>query len=142
MSGKLLSSIVFESEGIEGLLGVIRNEAKLLFQSIVSEHLSEPRLPLSEPEFAELKNVQNKSGVKASAWVSIGLAVAGIGAGVYGFLQENEYKRLHKEYVKTEIPNEAESLRKEAETAAERRNIGYTVGSALLASGITIYFVF
>jgi uncharacterized protein (UPF0254 family) len=97
---------------------------------------------LSEPEFSELKNVQNKSGVKASAWVSIGLAVAGIGTGVYGFLQENEYKKLHKDYYAAKTTDEAVAKRKDAEIAESRRNIGYTVGSALLASGITIYFVF
>ncbi|MDR2732625.1 MAG: hypothetical protein LBB36_05345, partial [Fibromonadaceae bacterium] len=48
MNAKLLSSIVFESKDIDGLLGAIRKEAKPLFQSIITSK------PLSEPGFAGL----------------------------------------------------------------------------------------
>jgi hypothetical protein len=151
MSGKLLSSIVFESQDIDGLLGVIRNEAKPLFQNILDlKALSEPRLlPLSEPRLTGLKDSQDnnginaeipsqKPGVKASTWVGIGLAVVGTCTGVYGFLQHNEADKLYKDY--DNAPDEAKW--KKVKDAASRRNIGYIVGSALLASGITIYFVF
>jgi TolB-like protein len=171
MGGKLLSSIVFESENIEGLLGAIRNEAKPLFQNILElKTLSEPRYPrlenlqdtshiyLQSGESNTLHRSQlfrehpqdgypvnrgsDKGSMRLPQWVGVGLAVAGIGAGIYGIFQNSEYERLHSEYMKTEIPSEAESLRKKAEGAESRRKIGYTVGSALLASGITIYFVF
>jgi hypothetical protein len=163
MSGKLLSSIVFESEDIEGLLEVIRKEANPLFQSILDLKAlaasSEPRLTglkdsqdssnirLELEQSSKSLNQVNQGSDKGSSmrvpqWLGIGLAVAGIGMGVYGYLQENEYKKQHREYMKTEIPSKAESLRNKAETAESRRNIGYIVGSALLASGITIYFVF
>jgi TolB-like protein len=138
MGAKLLSSIVFESDNIEGLLGVIRSEAKPLFQSISSE----PRYPRLE-DFQDNKDINTeissqKSGVKAFNWIGIGLAAAGVGAGVYGYLQHKEADKLYKDY--DNAPDEAKW--KKVEDAASWRKIGYIVGGALLASGITIYFVF
>jgi TolB-like protein len=154
MSGKLLSSIVFESEDIDGLLGVIRNEAKPLFQNILDLKAgqSKPVLSVPEPKLAEVKDSNDnkinaeipsqKSGVKVSTWVGVGLAVAGIGAGVYGILQDGEFKSSLKDYNKATVPKEIDKKRKDSQDAESRRNIGYIVGGVLLASGITIYFVF
>jgi TolB-like protein len=147
MGGKLLSSIVFESEDIEGLLNVVRKEAGPLFQKIMSKPLSEPRkalsesaIPPSESKFTELKNEQNKSGVKTFTWIGIGLAVAGIGAGVYGVLQNSEYEKLRKDY--SDASADFDKKWKNMEDAKGRRNLSYIICGALLASGITIYFVF
>jgi TolB-like protein len=150
MSGKLLSSIVFESEDIEGLLGVIRNEAKPLFKNILDLKTanSKPVLSLSEPQLKDSQDNKDinteipsqKSSVKASAWVGIGLAVAGIGAGVYGVLQNSEYEKLRKDY--SDASADFDKKWKDMEDAKGRRNLGYIIGGVLLASGITVFFVF
>ncbi|MDR2732119.1 MAG: hypothetical protein LBB36_02765, partial [Fibromonadaceae bacterium] len=116
MNAKLLSSIVFESKDIDGLLNVIRKEAKPLFQKILESSAKNPvSNPWSEPKFSELKNSQNNTfnsvntvnsensgsdnkGMRLPQWLGIGFAVAGIGAGVYGILQESEYKDLYEKY--------------------------------------------
>jgi len=127
MSGKLLYSIVFESSDIEGLLTAIRSQAKPLFQSIIDSRRA---------------TRASKSGIGVPQWIGIGLTVAGIGAGIYGVLQNNEYKDLHKRYMDSKDASDAKARWKKVENAASNRNIGYIAGAALLASGITIYFVF
>jgi oligoendopeptidase F len=144
MSGKLLSSIVFESENISGLLGVIRSEAKPLFQSILdlkalSIGLKDNHPADSSKSLNQANQVSDKGGMKMPQWLGIGLAVAGIGAGVYGILQNNEYDNLYNDYQNT--ANFGKKW-KDVENAKGRRNIGYIIGSALLASGVTVYFVF
>ncbi|MDR0518180.1 MAG: hypothetical protein LBH25_14190 [Fibromonadaceae bacterium] len=167
MSGKLLSSIVFESENIDGLLGVIRNEAKPLFQSILNLKTAQSKpiviVPVPEPRLTGLKdssdiklepeqsskslNQENhgsdkSSGMRVPQWLGIGLALAGISAGVYGILKENEFKNLLKEYHNATTVEDVQKKRNDSQDAEKQRNIGYIVGSALLAGGITIYFVF
>jgi len=129
LSGKLISSIVFESENIDGLLGVIRAEAKPLFQSILKQRPS------------HIEASQDASGIGVPQWVGIGLAVAGLGAGVYGVLQESQYKKLHRDYRKA-TATDADAKWQKVEDAKSRRNMGYIIGSALLAGGITVWFVF
>jgi len=143
MSGKLLYSIVFESKDINGLLSVIRAEAKPLFQSILDSR--SPLVPspeIAKPEIAAKPEVSVPSDnrIGAPQWVGIGLAVAGIGAGVYGLLQESQYKKLHDDYKEAET--DIEDKWQKAEDAKSRRNVGYIIGSALLAGGITVWFVF
>jgi hypothetical protein len=144
MSGKLLSSIVFESENINGLLGVIRSEAKPLFQSILDLKALSTGLKDSQDYSSKSLNqanqVSDKGGMKMPQWLGIGLAVAGIGAGVYGVLQNSEYKKLNDKYLG--VSDNFDKKWKDMEDAKGRRNIGYITGSILLASGITIYFVF
>jgi len=147
MSGKLLSSIVFESTDIDGLLGIIRAEAKPLFQGILAQ--SHPSIAVPPPETAKISeiskpevSVQPASGIGVPQWVGIGLAVAGIGAGIYGFLQNSQYKSLHDDYMKAQVTEDVVGKRKDAEDAMRRRNIGYIAGAALLAGGIMVYFVF
>jgi len=137
-SGKLLSSMVFESEGIDGLLNVIRKEAKPLFQSILETR--ERKLVVSAPLNDRSLNGAEENGIRLPQWIGIGLAVAGIGFGVYGISQESEYKKLNKDYLAA--TDDFDGKWKKAEDAKGRRNIGYIIGSALLASGITVYFVF
>ena len=159
MNAKLLASIVFESSDIDGLLGVIRNEAKPLFQKILETSAKKPALPEPKPEqasnpWSEPNLNQDKSlnqvnqgsdnkGLRLPQWLGIGFAIAGIGADVYGVLQNGEYKDLHNEYGNIQTTTEETvAKRKEAQEAEKRRNLGYIIGGALLASGITIYFAF
>ncbi|GBU26367.1 hypothetical protein R83H12_03063 [Fibrobacteria bacterium R8-3-H12] len=134
MSGKLLSSIVFESENIEGLLSAIRSEAKPLFQSILDLH--SPVVAVPPPI-----EVAKAGGMGVPQWVGIGLAVAGIGMGIYGIVQNGNYKSLHDDYMKAS-EEDAVAKWKKVEDAKSLRNLGYIAGSALLAGGITIWFVF
>ena len=159
MGAKLLASIVFESKDINGLLNVIRNEAKPLFRSILDTKQGKPMPePLSEPGLSGFKDSQDyakisanpenlgnpvnhgsdNKGMRLPQWLGIGLSVAGIGAGVYGVVQQSQSSKLYKEYDKDPVP----AKWKKVEDADSRRNIGYIVGGALLASGITVWFVF
>jgi TolB-like protein len=153
MNAKLLSSIVFESKDIDGLLEVIRKEAKPLFQSIISSKplsapLSEPGLKDSQ-DYSDMNLNQDKSlnqvnqgsdnkSMRLPQWLGISFAVAGIGAGVYGILQHGEADKLYKDYNKD--PDVAKWQK--VEDAKSNRNLGYIIGGALLASGITVWFVF
>jgi hypothetical protein len=135
MGGKLLSSIVFESKDIDGLLAAIRSEAKPLFQSILGSRA--PSLPALPPGQAT-----SGGGIGVPRWIGIGLAAAGIGMGVYGFLQNCKHKSLGSDYGNATTADDAGAKWKKADDAKQRRNIGYIVGSALLAGGITVYFAF
>jgi len=134
--GKLLSSMVFESGDIDGLLNAVRKEAKPLFQSILSDKKA------AKPASIDSGIDAGGSGsiMPLPKWIGIGLAVAGIGFGVYGFSQESEYKKLNRDYL--QATDNFDSKWKKAEDAKGRRNLGYMIGSALLAGGITVYFVF
>jgi len=145
MSGKLLSSIVFESKDITGLLNAIRAEAKPLFQSILDQR--SPQVPL--PETAKVAEapkpeapVQPASGIGVPQWIGVGLAVAGIGVGIYGILQNSKYSSLHDDYEKARTAGDTKTKWQDMEDAKSRRNLGYIIGSALLAGGVTVWFVF
>jgi len=150
MGGKLLSSIVFESNDIDGLLGVIRKEAEPLFQTILLKKQPElslptevkPKIDVSEvvSSSASSSGSSGKSNLAWIKWVGVGLAAVGTGIGIYGLVQNSEYKDLNDEYLTA--TNDFDSKWKKAEDAKSRRNIGYILGTALLSGGITIYFVF
>jgi hypothetical protein len=146
MSGKLLSSIVFESANIDGLLAAIRSHAKPLFQSILDSRPAAIPPPaavtLVAADFPKPAVSVSGGGTGVPQWIGIGLAAAGIGMGIYGFLQNVEYDRLGKDYNSAIAKEDAEAKRQKADDAGKRRNIGYIIGSALLAGGITVYFVF
>ncbi|GBU25212.1 hypothetical protein R83H12_01853 [Fibrobacteria bacterium R8-3-H12] len=138
MSGKLLSSIVFESKDIDGLLGTIRSEAKPLFQGILDLHLASKAGGVTKPE----ANAKPAGGIGVPQWIGIGLAAAGIGMGVYGFLQNGKYKDFHKEYGDAQTAEDSDAKWRKMEDAKSSRNLGYIIGSALLAGGITVWVVF
>jgi len=140
MGGKLLSSIVFESKDIAGLLAAIRSEARPLFQSILD---SRPVVvpPVAAP-LPETVPVPSSSGLGLPQWIGIGLAAAGIGAGIYGFLQNKKYKNLYNDYLNAPTSGEAEAKKRDGEKVGQKRNIGYIAGAALLAGGVTVWFVF
>jgi TolB-like protein len=139
-NGKLLGNIVMESKDVIGLLAVIREKSPALFGKIKSE-----------PEFTELKNVQNvQSGISTqksntSFYVAIGLDVLGAVALGYGIYQHINSNKLYDDYKK--MPqghgdDEYDKALKKANSAQQRRNIGYSVGSALLAAGIGVHIWF
>jgi len=138
ISGKLLSSIVFESSDIEGLLTAIRDQAKPLFQSILDSRLA-TSAPISVKDSPK---AEVSGGMGVPQWIGLGMAVAGIGAGVYGFLQNSKAKDFHDKYMDSVNGYDAKNKWSNVESAKSNRDIGYIVGAALLASGITVYFVF
>jgi TolB-like protein len=149
MSGKLLSSIVFESMNIDGLLSAIRSHAKPLFQGILDSRPSPP--PLLSPTSPAASQAGDAHSPLAPAagrgfgipqWVGIGLAAAGMGVGIYGILQNGRYKSLHGDYMNASSAADAEGAWQKVEDAKGSRNMGYAIGAALLAGGITVYFVF
>ena len=158
MNAKLLASIVFESKDIKGLLNVIRSEAKPLFQSILDTKQGKPiPEPLSESGLTGLKDSQDyksskslnqvnqgsdNKGMRVPQWLGIGLSVAGIGMGVYGFLQDIEFKKQRDNYDNGKEGDNFKAIWEKAEDAKKKRTIGYIAGGALLASGITVWFVF
>jgi len=140
MSGKLLSSIVFESKDIASLLSVIRAEAKPLFQSILDSRSPLAPSPETTKVSETIKPEVSGGRMGVPQWVGIGLVVAGIGAGIYGVLQESQYMKFHEDYKNAETDIEAKWQK--VEDAKSRRDMGYIIGSALLAGGVTVWFVF
>jgi TolB-like protein len=148
MSGKLLSSIVFESDDIDGLLAAIRSDAKPLFHGILDSHPVVPAPIAVQPPNQAVSDMPAKpvapvsgGGIGVPQWAGIGLAAAGIGMGIYGFLQNSQYNKLYKDY-QGATESDTNAKWKKAEDASKRRNIGYIIGSALLAGGVAVYFVF
>ena len=136
-NGKLLGNIVMESKDVIGLLGVIREKSPALFGRI-----------LSEPEFSEFKNLQNgevaSEKSNASFFVAVGLDVLGAVALGYGIYQHIHSNKLYDDYKKMPYGSDDEygKALDKANSAQQRRNIGYTIGSALLAAGIAVHIWF
>jgi TolB-like protein len=142
-SGKLLGSIVIESKDVVGLLAMIREKSPGLFSKI----------RVSEPEFTEFKNVQNEEKgstdtfkkSNTSFFVAIGLDVLGAAMLGYGIYQHINSNKLYDDYKK--MPQDLDMDKydkalKKANDAQRQRNIGYTIGSTLLATGIAVHIWF
>ncbi|MDR2595300.1 MAG: hypothetical protein LBC87_11080 [Fibromonadaceae bacterium] len=152
-NGKLLGSIVMESKDIIGLLAVIREQSPGLFGKIKSEPDANSLLTNGRTaegrSFSELKNVQNGEVAakksNASFFVAIGLDVLGaamFGYGIYQHINSNklydDYKKMPQDY----SDDEYDKALKKANDAQRQRNIGYSIGSALLATGIAVHIWF
>jgi hypothetical protein len=134
MSGNLLGSFVTESDDIDGLLSEMRKRAPGLFAKMPKS---------SEPGFSGFKDKQDKSPIKTSTWVAIGLDVLGVAAIGFGIWQNSEANKLLKDYRALKGPNDDyNGARKKAESAATKRNAGYIIGGALLAAGIGVHIWF
>jgi TolB-like protein len=147
MGGKLLSSIVFESEDIEGLLGVIRKEAGPLFQKILFVVKKEASPSFQrKPSNIDTGISTSESGImRTSQWVSIGLDILGaaaIGWGIYQNSQVGAHKKVYDRIPEGSPESDFEFAYKKVDDAKSMRNIGYIAGGVLLASGITIYIFF
>jgi len=86
-------------------------------------------LELIEPEATRKARLLKK---KIRRYTAIGLDILGAGAIAYGIIENNNVVKY-----KDETAMEPESWR-----AAERRNIAYSVGGSLLATGITLHILF
>ena len=80
-----------------------------------------------------------------STWVGIGLDVVGAGLIAYGFYQNSVVDSNLEDY--RDLPAGQENSVydnswNQVEDAKTNRNIGYAVGTALLAAGIAVHFVF
>ncbi|MCL2282944.1 MAG: hypothetical protein FWC26_06465 [Fibromonadales bacterium] len=147
MSGKLLSSVVMESQDIKGLLAAIRAQAPSLFGVMLPPESVSPPLQVEKPiEVAELPpmpEVSKKS--KTPFYVALGLDILGaavLGIGVYNNAYMNnlykDYKNMPFNLNEEEYKNEY----KKVEAAKTDRNILYVVGSTLLLTGIAFHIYF
>ena len=164
MGGKLLSSIVFESENADGLLKVIREQSKPLFEKIPIEPLSEslvlnPDSPLSEPRFSGLKDSPDEKkietninteqvgekGFGAGFWTAVALDVIGAGLIAYGVVKNSEIGDLQKDYDALNESSPQEDFtdkRNKMDDAKSIRNIMYISGGISLAAGIGVHIWF
>ena len=138
MDGNLIGSFSAESKGVEGLLSAIREKSPAMFAAIKTN------VNLKKPKPAT-NILSTPSGPKSNAWIAVSLDVLGavaLGIGMYNHINAkslyNDYKAMepgHDDYY-------YEPIRKEAKDAQKVGNIGYIVGSVLLASGIAIHIWF
>jgi len=138
MSGNLLGSFVTESKDIMGLLATIREKAPELFA-----HLPKQK-PQSESRFSGLKDSQNKD-VKANTqksynWLAISLDILGAAAIGFGIYQHINANSLYDDY--KNLPHDDRNALQKANDAQKMRNIGLTMGTALLATGIAVHIWF
>ncbi len=142
MSGKLLGSIVMESNDIKGLLTAIREQAPALFAGITTNtdlkienqklDNPQPSIPSPQPEPSPSKKI------RTSTWIAIGLDVLGAAAIGYGIYQQNQKDKLYKDYKN----NLQESTLKKANDAQDFRDIGFIAGGVLLGAGIAVHIWF
>jgi len=144
ISGKLLGSIVIESKDVIGLLAMIREKSPELFVKIMSEpELTEPKKLQNDEKILQVTTTQEKSN--SSLFVAIGLDVLGAAALGYGIYQHINSNKLYNDYKK--MPQDLAMDKyykalKKANDAQRQRNIGYTIGSTLLATGIAVHIWF
>jgi len=81
---------------------------------------------------ADKTREQRAKRKKIFRYTAIGLDILGAGALAYGYFENTNVVKYVDE----------EAKEPEAERAATRRNVGYIVGGALIASGITIHILF
>jgi len=93
--------------------------------SFVAESVTDNSIP------ANVGAESGSGGGVLKTVISIGLVAGGLGGIVYGLLQDKDVQYA------VDYKNG-----KKAVDAEKRRNIGYGVGAALLACGITVYIVF
>jgi len=98
-------------------------------------------LETSPPEVF-LSPVQSGDRMVVPPWLGKGLVAAGLGVGIYGLFQNGKYGSFYKDFKTAKSVDEEKASEQKAEEAKQRRDIGYTIGSALLASGLTIYIIF
>jgi hypothetical protein len=149
MSGNMLGSFVTESTSARGLLETIRERAPGLFARIQPS--------LSESEFTELKNLQNKTHTpipipqtpkqsSSSFFIALSLDMLSVAAFGFGVYQNSNANKYYADYKKTpanleEFDGKKAELKK-MNDAKTLRNVAYGVGGALLATGIAVHVWF
>ena len=138
MSGNLIGSFSAESKGVEGLLLAIREKSPAMFASIKTN----VDLRKTKPD----TNIPSTpSGPKNNAWIAVSLGALGVAALSIGIYNHINAKNLYNDYKAMEPGHDDsyyEPTRQEAKDAQNVGNIGYIVGSVLLASGIAIHIWF
>lgn len=158
MGGKLIGSIVMESEDIDGLLTAIRQEANPLFNKItaIAPPPAKPKTPPpTTAKFASLKfpdrkiypiienyaAPQVKQAKGSIDWKVWAVDIIGAAALTYGFYQDREAVKLYNDNYIAQNQNFDDNW-KDVDNAKNRRNIGYLAGVLILASGITLHIWF
>jgi len=127
MSGNLLGSFVTESKDVMGLLATVRKESPSLF------------VLLSAPP---PQSTSQKSSLAFPIAVTFDvLGAAALSFGIYQHINSNKLYKDYKDIPKGE-PDKYEPALQKANDAQKLRNIGYTAGAALLATGIAIHVWF
>jgi len=152
MSGNLLGSFVTESKDVMGLLATIRQKAPGLFANlktsgelkVESGELKKQEAPQNNSQLSTLNpQLEKKSSTPFLIALSLDiLGAAAIGFGVYQHINAN---KLHDDYKKMpdgKPQKEYDSALKKANDAQQMRNIGLSVGGALLATGIAVHVWF
>jgi TolB-like protein len=150
-SGKLLTSFTGESQTVEGFLGTIREKSAQMFDAILkmdgytrapvakAELPPSPSAPVSIPTGIETKP-ESKSSL---GWLPWSLDVLGVAALGFGVWQEFETSSAMDRYNKKgQSAAYYKKAKDDANSASTLRNVGYIAGGVLLATGITLHFVF
>jgi len=146
MSGRLLGSIVVESQDVKGLLIAIREQAPALFSRILSDTPPSGH-PSVRGEVSSLDSSPTSTPQKSNSAFTIALSLDFLGAAVIGFgiyqhINANKLYDDYKNMTKDFSPEECERALEKANSAKQKRNTFYTIGSTLLASGIFVHIWF
>ncbi|MCL2207892.1 MAG: hypothetical protein FWB90_07355 [Fibromonadales bacterium] len=163
MSGNLLGSFVTESKDIMGLLATIRQKAPELFSHLKTsgvEISGELKVESGELKIQETqennsqlstlnsqlkKDSQLEKKSKTPFYIALSLDLLGAAALGFGIYQHINANSLHDDYKKMQQgqpQKEYDSALKKANDAQQMRNIGLSVGGALVAAGIAVHIWF
>jgi len=150
MNGKLLGSIVMESNDMKGLLTAIREQSPALFARIdvpqkPNANLKIENQKLDSSQLSTLNSQLSTKKTKASTWVAVSLDVLGaaaLGFGIYQHIQKNKLYKEYKNMPPQKPAKEYESSLKKANDAQDLRDIGFIAGGVLLGAGIAVHIWF
>jgi len=161
MSGNLLGSFVTESKDVMGLLVTIREKAPGLFAKLNAdkienvefkkvesgeliienkENLAVEEQKLSDNSQLSTLNPQLEKKSKTPFYIALSLDLIGAAALGFGIYQHFNANSLYDDYEK--LPHNDKSALQKANDAQQMRNIGLSVGGALLATGIAVHICF
>jgi hypothetical protein len=138
-SGELLGNMVMESPDVKGLMIAIREQSPALFAKIKTYKSSSPA------QNSHKIKESPSSNIKTSTYAAIGLYAIGaacLGVGIYKNSQKDYYydRYRNQENFSNQEAHSAE-LQK-AKDASQVKNAAFAIGSALLATGITVHIWF
>jgi len=141
MSGKLLGSIVMESNDVKGLMSAIREQAPALFVTLNTggelKLESEP-ITLNSP-------LSTKKKSNTSFYIALSLDILGavaLGFGIYQHTQKNKLYEEHKNMDDYLPQKEYDNTLKKADDARVLRDIGFITSGVLLGTGIMAHIWF
>jgi len=145
-TGRIQKSISFEKKGeLHEIYRIATQEsAQALARHVRGETVAQPELAPATPVETGIATTipPPRHGWKLP--VVLGLLAGGLTCGVLGFQADQELGDARIVYDSLQNPTlaEADAQWEKGEDAQSRRNIFYGVGAGLLASGITVQFVF